>query len=71
MVPSGQPARAPEPRARLAGQGPGGEMPDSAEVMFEKRSVRVENGLPNQGVIRDRFEGYDVHVYRLMMAQER
>jgi hypothetical protein len=41
------------------------QLPDSAEVMFERRSVKLE-----QGAIADRFEAYDVHVYRLIMSEQ-
>jgi hypothetical protein len=49
-APQGQPAR------------PG--LPDSAEVMFENRTARLQ-----KGAIADRFDAYDVHVYRLKMTE--
>jgi hypothetical protein len=56
-----QPAR-PGPEAPRVGARPG--LPDSAEVMFENRTVRLQ-----KGAIADRFDAYDVHVYRLKMTE--
>ena len=54
----------PKERQQAAGQG-AAQLPDSAEVMFERRTVKFQ-----KGVIADRFDAYDVHVYLVKMTEQ-